>query len=85
MAYQLVFDHAGQAEIKALPTRALAAFADALDVLKLVPERGKPINDDNPSGGVYQLVFAVDGLITYLLLEDQQRVDILQVTWIGLD
>lgn len=30
-------------------------------------------------------MFAVHGLVTYLLLEDQQRVDILQVTWIGPD
>jgi hypothetical protein len=34
---------------------------------------------------VYQVVFAVHGLITYLLLEDQQRVGLLQITWVELD
>lgn len=41
------------AEIKALPSGALPGLAEAFKVLKLVPERGKPLNEDNPDGGVY--------------------------------
>jgi hypothetical protein len=52
-------------------------------VLSLVPERGEPINADNPDGGVYQLTFGGGrGLITYLLATDQNRVDVLIVTWV---
>jgi hypothetical protein len=52
-------------------------------VLELVPERGEPLNADNPDGGLYQLLFGSDrGLITYLLVTDQDRVDVLVVTWV---
>lgn len=52
----------------------------------LVPERGQPINPAHPTGGVYQLVYGDGrGLITYLLLTDQERVDILLVTWVSFD
>lgn len=38
---------------------------------------------DNPDGGLYQLPFGSGcELITYLLLTDQDRVDVLVVTWI---
>jgi hypothetical protein len=84
MAYTLDFDPAVRAGIDAMPPSVMDAFAEALEVLKLVPERGKPLNKDNPDGGVYQLPFAKDGLITYLLLEDQQRVDLLRVVWLDL-
>jgi hypothetical protein len=54
-----------------------------LAVLELVPERGEPLNADNPDGGLYQLLFGSGrGLITYLLLTDQDRVDVLVVTWV---
>jgi hypothetical protein len=84
MAYTLDLDPVVRAAVKAMPPNVLEAFAQALDVLRLVPERGKPLNKDNPDGGVYQLPFAKDGLITYLLLEDQQRVDLLRVVWLDL-
>jgi hypothetical protein len=42
-----------------------------------------PINLGNPKGPVRQLPFGQLGLITYLILEDQQRVDLLIVTWAG--
>jgi hypothetical protein len=67
-----------------MPPSVMEAFAQALDVLKLVPERGKPLNDDNPNGGVYQLPFAKNGLITYLLLQDRQRVDLFRVVRLDL-
>jgi len=54
-----------------------------IQVLSLVSERGEPINADNPTGGIYQLTFGGGlGLITYLLLADQNRVDVLVVTWV---
>lgn len=33
-----------------------AMLAEAFEVLRLVPERGQPINPANPTGGVYQRV-----------------------------
>ena len=55
-----------------MPPAGTAALAEAFEVLSLVPERGEPINADSPDGGVYQLTFGGGrGLITYLLLTDQ--------------
>jgi hypothetical protein len=51
----------------------------------LVPENGEPLNAENPDGGLYQLPFDQGrGLITYLLLADQDRVDVLLVTWVDV-
>jgi hypothetical protein len=86
VAYRLDIDPIAQEQIRALPPKALAVLAEAFEVLGLAPERGQPINPANPTGGVYQLVFGDGrGLITYLLLADQQRVDVLLVAWVSLD
>jgi len=84
--YRLDIDPIAQEQIWALPQKALAALGEEFDVLGLVPERGQPINPANPTGGVYQLVFGEGrGLITYLMLEDHQRVDVLLVAWVSFD
>lgn len=83
MAFLIDIDPIARAQIRELPAAAVDALADALDILGLVPERGEPLNTDNPTGGVYQWHFGEGrGLITYLLLTDQ--VDILLVNWVDL-
>ena len=84
MAYSLDIDTVARAQIQALPPSALPALFEAFEMLQLVPERGEPLNRDNPTGGLFSLPFGGFGLITYLLLADQDRVDVLVVTWIGL-
>ena len=71
--------------IAGLPEIALAGYAEALGVMKLVPWSGEPINRANPGGEVRQLVFGSEGrgMVTYLVLEDQQLVDVLEVQWVG--
>ncbi|MCG8920286.1 hypothetical protein L6E12_31405 [Actinokineospora sp. PR83] len=86
MAYELDIDLAAREQIRALPAAALAALAQAFEVLALVPERGQPLNPANPDGAVRQFVFDDGkGLITYLLLTDQDRVDVLVVTWVSFE
>lgn len=72
-------------QIAALPDDALAGYAEALGVMKLIPWNGVPINGANPDAEVRQLVFGPGskGIVTYLILEDQQRVDVLTVLWVG--
>lgn len=83
MAYHLDIDPIARAQIRALPAAAVYALGEAFDVLTLIPDRGEPLNADNPDGGLYQLPFDRGrGLITYLLLADQDRVDVLVVTWV---
>ena len=72
-------------QIAALPHEALVGYAEALDVLRHVPWNGKPFNEGNPDGAVRQLAFGPSalGLLVYLILDDQDRVDVLEVIWVG--
>jgi hypothetical protein len=42
---------------------------------------GDPINADNPEGNIRVLPFGDAGMVIYLILEDQRRVDVLEVVW----
>ena|GEM_PF-6514011 len=55
MVYRVDIDPLASEQIHALPPKALAALAEAFEVLELVPERGQPLNPANPTGGLYQL------------------------------
>lgn len=70
-------------QIAALPEAALDHYAQVIDVLELVPWSGDPYNMSNPDGAMRQLVFGPGGkgMVTYLVLEDQRRVDVLRVLW----
>ncbi|MFE0023289.1 hypothetical protein [Amycolatopsis sp. NPDC059021] len=86
MAYSIDIDPDARDQIRALPSDGVAAFAEAMTVLSLVPKRGEPLNADNPEGGMYHLPFGDGrGLITYLLLTDQDQVHVLLVTWVSFE
>jgi len=57
MPYLLDVDSLALAQVRALPPAGADAISEAFAVLELVPERGDPLNGDNPDGGVYQLTF----------------------------
>jgi hypothetical protein len=79
--YRIVTDGVVAHQIAGLPGAALAGYAQTLAVLELVPWNGDPINADNPEGNVRVLPFGDAGMVIYLILEDQQRVDVLEVVW----
>lgn len=81
--YEVHRDEHVEQQVSALPAEALAAYAEARTVLELQPWAGEPVNAHNPDGPVRTLVFDGSGLITYLILDDQRRVEELQVLWIG--
>ncbi len=81
MSYTLDVDPLAAEQIMALPPAVLTALAEALAVLELVPWDGLPLNQENPEGAVRQLPFGTAGMVTYLVLDDHRRVDILIVTW----
>lgn len=74
-----------EAQMAALPDDALVFFAQALSVLELVPWNGEAYNEQKPDGSMRQIEFGDGGrgLVIYLILEDQQLVDVLRVVWIG--
>ncbi|CCH33526.1 hypothetical protein ABZ816_23020 [Actinosynnema sp. NPDC047251] len=86
MGYTLDVDPDARAQIRALPPEGAIALVEAFEVLSLVPERGEPANARNPTGGLYHLPFGDGrGLITYLLLTTQGRVDVLVVTRVSFE
>ena len=81
--YRIVLDEETEAQIEALPYEALAPLAELLDVLSLTPWNGDPLNDASPDAPLRSWAFGRAGLLTYLILEDQQRVDLIRVVWVG--
>ena len=65
---------------------ALLALAEVFGVLELAPWNvGRSVNPErNPDSGVRNLPFGTAGMVTYLVVEHRQRVDVLLVTWAGL-
>ncbi len=83
MSYTLYVDILAEQQIAALSPLALTALAETVTVLEVVSWNGLPLNDVKPDGAVRQLPFGDIGMITYLILDDQRRVDLLIVTWAG--
>lgn len=79
MSPEIELDLQAQHDITALPATALPALAEAMTVLELTPWNGRPINPNNPDGAVRTLAFGSAGMLTYLVLDDVQRVDVLIV------
>lgn len=72
-----------RAQIRTVPAEVLPELAEAMGVLELMPWNGPPYNEDKPDGSMRQIAFASGhGFVTYLVLDDQQRVDVLNVTWL---
>ena len=85
MAYRVEEDERAQAQVQALPAAALASYAEIRVVLEVAPWSGDSLNKANPNGAVRTATFgpASQGMVTYLVLEDIRRVDVLDVVWLG--
>jgi hypothetical protein len=84
--YRVESDEFVQHQIDALPAQALAAFAELRTVLELAPWSGEPIKAEHPEEPVRVAVFGArgQGVVTYLILDEQRRVELLQLVWIDL-
>lgn len=83
MAYEIEIYPDAREQIAALPAEALRPMAEATAMLELTPWNGAPLNNDHPDGAVRTLPFGRLGLITYLILDHQRRVDVLNIVWPG--
>jgi hypothetical protein len=83
--YEVTTDEQSQDQIDALPAYALAPFAEARATLELAPWHGRPYHRREPDSPMRTLTFGPhgEGKTVYLILEDQRRVDILVVLWLG--
>ena len=82
--YLIVVDEEAQEQVAALPTSLLPHYAEALDIATMAPWSGKPYNPDKPLAAMRHLIFGPQGRgeVIYVIVEDQQRVDVLRVYWL---
>jgi hypothetical protein len=83
--YRLTTDEQSQPQIEALPQAALAPFAEVRAMLEVAPWAGDPLNDRDVDSPVRTVAFGPhgQGLVTYLILERDRRVDVLDVLWLS--
>ncbi|MGH3856428.1 MAG: hypothetical protein ACRDR6_23665 [Pseudonocardiaceae bacterium] len=83
--YTVDTDGPAQQQVDALPPEALATFAELRVVLETAPWSGQPYHRNNPRSAMRARAFGAhgEGLVTYLILDDQRRVDVLTVQWVG--
>jgi hypothetical protein len=58
-------------------------LAELLDGLTVAPWNGESLNDARPDAPLRAWPFGRLGLLTYLIFEDQQRVDLIRVVWVA--
>jgi hypothetical protein len=51
--------------------------------LETAPWAGAPYRRDNPDGALRVRSFATYGQVVHLVLDEQRRVDVLMVQWVG--
>jgi hypothetical protein len=68
-----------------LPASALASYAEVLSLLEVAPWSGRAYNRQRADGNMRVLSFGPDGegFAVYLILEDQRRIVVLRVMWLG--
>jgi hypothetical protein len=72
-------------QVDGLPSVALIYYAELITFVELTPWGAPPYRADNPDGNMRKIVFgrAGEGIAVYLVLEDQRRVVVVSVTWVG--
>lgn len=83
--YRVITDALAKPQVDALPARALAAYAEVRALLEINPWASDPINKKNQEAAVRTLTFGPhhEGMVTFLILAEQRRVDVLGVVWLG--
>ena len=72
-------------QLAALPSTALASFAEVMVTLEVAPWGGDPYNRERPDGNHRTLAFGqhVEGLLVYLIVEHAREVGVLELMWVG--
>ncbi|MGH3931972.1 MAG: hypothetical protein ACRDTF_18580 [Pseudonocardiaceae bacterium] len=81
--YRVIVHDQAQATVDVLPPADAVCWPDVLNVLGLVPWNGNPWSEDNPDGNIRTLPFGAAGMVTYLILERDREVHVLEVQWVG--
>lgn len=82
--YRVELDPLTQQQLEALPTVALHAWREVRAALELTPWNGRPLHPSAPDG-VLTWPFGEhgEGLVYYLVLDFDQRVEVVHIAWFG--
>lgn len=82
--YRIVTDERVDAQLASLPPTAANAYLELRATLELVPDNGQPLHPAKPDG-IRTFSFGPhgEGLVYYLIMEFDERVEILDVRWFG--
>jgi hypothetical protein len=82
--YRILTDDEVIEQVAALPTDLLPHYAQVLDAVRRAPWGGEPYNPDRPLGAMRRILFGPEGRgeVIYVVVEDQQRVDVVRVYWL---
>lgn len=83
--YSVEWEQDAVSQLAALPSEALPFFAELVTVLQVEPWSGDAYNRQRTDANMRTHAFGNhgDGLVIYLILDDQRRVVILRVLWAG--
>lgn len=83
--YRVVVQDQAQATVNALPVEGLLRWFGVLDLLETQPWAGRVSRPENPDANILSLAFGPDseGLATYMVLERDREVHVLEVQWLG--
>lgn len=73
-------------QIRDLPADSLLALAEVRATLEVAPWSGNPARADNPDAAIRFMTFGTStgsGVVYYLVLEEQRRVDLSHLIWLG--
>jgi hypothetical protein len=83
--YSVEWEQPAREQAEALPAGALPSYAELVTLLEIGPWSGEPYNSERPDASIRTHVFGghAEGLVIYLILDDQRRVVVLRVIWAG--
>lgn len=71
-------------QVAVLPVDALSSYAEVMALLEVAPWSGEAYNRQRPDANMRTHAFGKqgEGVVIYMVLEDQRRVVVLRVLWV---
>lgn len=83
--YSVEWEQHALDQITALPAEAFSFYAELVTLLQIEPWSGDAYDRQRPDANMRTQAFGEhrEGLVIYMILDDQQRVIVLRVIWAG--
>jgi hypothetical protein len=83
--YSVEWEQQALDQLGALPSKAFPFYAELVTLLQVAPWSGESYNEQRPDANMRTHTFGEhrEGLIIYIILEDQRRVVVLRALWAG--